>query len=347
MKKVLLVLMGMLWFNANSQTLENTTAEARNLYSAAKTYLQKGDYANAIMVFNQTVNVDPENLLFRRELAYAYYLQGDLMKAEYIVMPLTKREDADVETYMLACKILASKKKTSDAEDIINKGIKKFPKSGMLYCEKGELFTLEKKYKSASKVWEEGIEMDPSYHLNYYKLAKVYSFTKNYLWAILYGETFVNMESFSSKTYEVHKIIFESYKFLMAELNNQALDGKINRYENPKNFEQSCLKIFDGLRNVVTGGIQVDNLTMLRARFLMEWNSNYAMQYPNELFDYQQRLLLNGYYDCYNQWLFGKLDNEKAFKVWTQKYAATMNKFDTYFRSEKLEPREKQYYQLN
>jgi hypothetical protein len=274
-------------------------------------------------------------------------MQGDLIRGERMVMPLLKRDEADEETFQVAANILAGMNKMDDAKSAINKGIDKFPKSGILYANKGEIYTKQKKYKSAAQAWEEGIEKDPRYHLNYYNLSKVYFFTKRYLWAIQYGETFINLESFSSKSEEVKKIVFESYKFMIAELNNISLDGKINRYENPKNYEQACLKIYDNLRNVVTGGINAENLTMLRIRFLLEWNQTYANKYPSELIDHQQRLILKGYYDTYNQWLFGKLNNDKLYKNWTQKNAILMNEFDQYFRNNKLAPRENQYYQIN
>jgi len=344
MKKSLTVLLLFIVTAVQGQVISSQSAEARELYTKARYYLQKTDYANAIMVYNQAINVDPANLLFRRELAHAYLMQGDVMKGEKMITPLLKSDEADEETFQVASRIYRAMKKTEEAESAINKGISKFPHSGVLYAEKGELFTQEKKYKSASQAWENGIEYAPAFRTNYYNLAKVYFFTKNYLWAILYGESFVNMESFSSKTEEIKKIIFESYKFLIADLSNTALDGKINRYDNPTTFETACLKIFDNIRTIVTGGVNADNLAQLRNRFLIEWNKSYAKEYPLELFDYQQNLFLQGYIDCYHQWLFGKLDNEVHFKQWTQKYATLMNHFDIYFRNNKLVPKENQYY---
>jgi len=329
------------------QTVVSLIPEARELYTNARNYLQQGDYANAIMVFNQAVQTDPDNLILRRELANAYAMQGDLIRGEKMIAPLLKRDEADEATFQVACTIYSGMNKMDEAKEAINQGIEKFPTSGILYANKGELYTKQQKYKLAAETWEKGIEKDPRYHLNYYNLSKVYFFTKNYLWAILYGETFVNLESFSTKTEEVKKIVFESYKFLIAELNNVSLDGKTNRYENPKNFEQSCLKIFDGLRNVVTGGINTENLSMLRIRFMLDWNRLYATRYPAELMDHQQRLMALGYYDTYNQWMFGKLDNAKIFRSWTQKNAELMNQFDQHFRNHKLQPRENQYYHIN
>jgi Tfp pilus assembly protein PilF len=331
----------------SAQINPTNTAEGKDLYNKARMYLQKADYANSIMVYNQAINIEPDNLLLRRELAHAYYMQGDMAKGEKMISPLIKNKEADEETFQVACRIFRAMKKLDEAKSAINTGIEKFPEAGALYAEKGELYTQEKKFALASEVWEKGVEKAPQYHINYYNLAKVYFFTKKYIWAIIYGETFVNMESFSSKTEELKRILFESYKFLIADLSNTALDGKVNRFENPKNFEEACLKIFDNIRGVVTGGINAENLTQLRIRFLIDWNKNFAKVYPFELVDHQQKLLLSGNFECYNQWLFGKLDNEIFFKQWTQKFASNMNIFDRYIRSNKLIPKNNQYYHIN
>jgi tetratricopeptide (TPR) repeat protein len=329
---------------AYAQPVIGATEEARDLYASARHYLQKTDYANSIMVYNQVIQLEPANLIYRRELAHVYYLQGDLLRAEKMITPLLKSNDADEETFQIASKVLSKKKKMDDAKAAINKGIDKFPNSGLLYKEKGDLFTAQKKYADAAKAWEKGVEKDPTYHLNYYNLSKVYFFTKDYWWAIYYGEIFVNMESFSAKSQEIKKTIYESYKFFMAELNNVALQGKPNRYDNPQNFEACVVKTFDNLRNVVTGGINIDNLIMLRIRFLLDWNKTYASQFPSTLFDMQQNLLRLNYFDAYNQWLFGRLDNEKQFTSWTQTHNNLMNQFDSHIRKEKLRPKYNQYY---
>ncbi|MEZ5047554.1 MAG: hypothetical protein R2831_11235 [Chitinophagaceae bacterium] len=330
--------------NVNSQQLI-LNEKARDLYQSAKNFMNQKDYANAIMVYNQAVNIEPDNLFLRRELAFSYYMVQDLARAEYVIAPLLKLNDADEETFRLACNIYTKKKKIDDAESAINKGIKKFPHSGSLYAEKGNLLNSIKKYKSATEAWEEGVKMDPSYYMNYYYLAKVYSFTKKYLWAILYGETFINLESQSSNTQEIKKIVFESYKYMMAEINHLTLENKTDKFEKGKDFTDACMHVYSQLKNVVTGGIQTDNLIMLRTRFLMEWNKQYALQYPFALFDFQQRMIGNGFFDCYNRWLFGGLDNEKLYKQWAQKFAKNMNEFDIYLRSKKFKPLSNQYYQ--
>lgn len=346
MKKITLwLLVCLMQLTVIAQTdIGTVTPDAHALRESAMLYLQKQDYANAIMVYNQAIQQDPMNLVYRRELAHVYYLQGDMERGEKMVAPLLKAKEADEETFLTAARIFAAKKKMEEAETAINAGIDKFPTSGPLYLEKGEILNNQKKYKSASGAWEKGVEMAPTYYLNYYKLAKVYAFTKRYWWAIVYGEIFVNMESYSSRTEEVKQIVFENYKFLMADLNNKAVEGKDNLYEHPDNFEEAAMSVFEQLKPVVTGGINQENLAMLRIRFLLQWNKLFAIQYPFELFDYQHKIIQAGYFDAYNQWLFGKLDQEKTYKQWTQQHAGYMNQFDQYFRANRIMPKRNQYY---
>lgn len=321
------------------------TLSGKELYESARAYLQKGDYANAIMVYNQAIQVEPQNLSYRRELAHAYYLQGDMIHAESMIKPLLKADEADPETFLVACKVYIKMKNLEYAKDAINAGIDRFPQRGELYEQKGQLFTIQKSYKDAAEVWEKGVEKDPAYYMNYYDLTKSYFFNKQYLWAIIYAEHFINMESFSSRTEEMKKMLFESYKFLFAELINQEIRKKANKApKEPDTFDECYLQTLDNLKNTVTGGVTAENLTMLRVRFLLDWNKLYAKSFPMELIDYQQRMILNGFYDAYNEWLFGRLENEHAMQTWTQKNAGLMNNFDKYFRANKLEPKPDQYY---
>lgn len=328
-----------------SAQITDLTSTGKELYETANNYLLTGDFPNAIMVFNQAVQAEPKNIIYRRELARAYYLQGDLTKAELTIKPILKLPNADAETFLIAGKIYARMQNLESAKEAIQTGIEKFPATGVLYEQKGQLCIQQKNYKEAAQVWELGIEKNPGYPLNYFNLAKTYFVNKQYARAIVYAEHFIDMESFSNRTEELKNILFDSYKFLIADLNNNELKkGKKSKRE-PETFEECWINTLDHCKNVVSGGINTENLTMLRIRFLLEWNKWYAQTFPLELIDYQQRLVLNGYYDAYNVWLFGRADNEKRMKLWTQNHSTLMNDFDTYFRSNKLEPKLNQYYQ--
>jgi tetratricopeptide (TPR) repeat protein len=346
MKKILfciLYLSSTLFLQA--QTLEEKRQEAKNLHLAAKTYLQKADYSNATMVFNQAILLDPTNIAYKRDLAMAYFMQRNYVLAIEVIAPLLKEEDADEDVYQLAGKIYSDAGLRSEARNALDKGIKKFPTAGFLYNQKGEIYGNIKKYSDAMKEWEKGIKMAPQYHMNYFNAASSYYFSKKYIWAIIYGEMFVNLESNSKRSDDMKAILLESYKQLISEINYKKTDTKNDlNNEEVKTFEEAYTKTLLKLINTVVGGINAESITLLRTRFLLDWNKRYARNFPLELIDYNQRMLQNGYFDAYNQWLFGRVDNEETYKIWTQKNATLMNDFDKYFKSVRLSPKTLQYY---
>ena len=93
-----------------------------------------------------------------------------------------------------------------DGEKMFKKALKKYPNSGPLYNEYGELLWDNKDY-SAIEQWEKGIDVTPSFAGNYYNAASYYYFTKDKVWTLIYGEIFVNMESLTERSTEVKKIV--------------------------------------------------------------------------------------------------------------------------------------------
>src|SRR6202012_1955967 len=109
---------------------------------------------------------------------------------------------------------------SKECERLYKAGIKRFPKSGVLYSEYGEMLWARQDY-SAVRQWEKGIEVDPNYSSNYYHASKYYFFTFDKVWALVYGETFVNLESYSKRTAEIKELLLEGYKKLFTDADIQ------------------------------------------------------------------------------------------------------------------------------
>src|SRR5215218_336700 len=101
-------------------------------------------------------------------------------------------------------------------EKVYRKGLKKFPESGPLYNDLGELQWSQQDY-DAIKQWEKGIETDPSYSKNYYNAARFYFMSTDKVWSILYGEIFLNMEPMSARAPEIKQLLMDSYKKLFTD----------------------------------------------------------------------------------------------------------------------------------
>ena len=188
--------------------------DANELYSTANNFIRSGDYANAILVLNQALQLEPDNTQFRKQLGFAYYLRGEMPKAQKIIDPLLDKKDTDAQLYQIAGNIYQSRQDWKGAQRLYDKGIRKFPESGELYNDNGQLLISLKMYDGALNNWLKGIEKDPNFPGNYYNAARTYYYSKDPVWAILYGEIFVNLESYTTRTAEIRDILMESYKKL-------------------------------------------------------------------------------------------------------------------------------------
>ena len=87
-------------------------------------------------------------------------MQRDNAKALEVIKPLLDRDDADDQCFQIAGNIYKQLEQPKECDKLYRKGIKKFPDSGALYNELGELLWAQKDF-TAIKQWEKGIEVDP------------------------------------------------------------------------------------------------------------------------------------------------------------------------------------------
>ena len=58
----------------------------------------------------------------------------------------------------------------------------------------------------------------------------------------------------------------------------------------------------------------------------------------------QLKLLREGMFESYNQWLFGSSENLSAFQSWTQLHSQEYAEFMQYFNTNSFKPVEDEYY---
>lgn len=291
---------------------------AKELQETAKPFMMQGDYANAILILNRAAQMEPENIGIIKDLALNYYFQKNNNKALEVIKPALDRDDADDQCYQIAGNIYKQLALTKDCEKMYKKGIKKFPESGALYNELGELMWAEQNFE-AIKQWEKGIEVDPNYSKNYYNACKYYYFTTDKVWSVLYGEIFVNMEPLSNHSPEIKTILLESYKKLFSNADIVKDSKERNR------FTDAFIQTMNRQSMVAISGINPETLTMIRTRFILDWYNTFASKYPFRLFEYQHQLLQEGMFDAYNQWIFGSAQNLAAYQNWTITHSPEYN----------------------
>ena len=303
----------------------------------ARTFMRSGDFDNAILVLNNAIKQDPKNVDYKKDLVLAYTYRRDFAKALDAVKPLLEEDNVDEQTYQLAGNVYRALALNKDGEKMFKKALKKYPASGPLYSEYGEMLWDNKDY-SAIQQWEKGIEVSPSYAGNYYNAATYYYFTKDKVWTLIYGEIFVNMESLTERSTEVKKMLLDTYK--------QKLFTDVDSKDKKQgDFEKAVATTYDKQSSLTSKGITIESLNMIRTRFILDWYANYAYKFPFKLFDYQQQLIREGMFEAYNQWLFGPVENLASFDQWTKTNSEAYVKFTNFQKGRIFKMPQGQHYQ--
>lgn len=289
---------------------------AADLHKTAKSIMLEGDYENASLVFNQLINNEPNNVAAQKDFAYLCYLKRDFAKSIEFSKKLIANPDVDERDFQLLGMNYKAIALYKDCYKLYETALQKFPNSGVLYSELADLNIIEKKKNEAIKNWEKGIEVDPNFSGNYYNAALYYSQNNQLFWVIIYGEIFVNLESYTTRTSEIKEAILDAYKKIIY-LGDTAKSAK-------NLFEKNMLQTLGNYSETITAA----NLTAIRTKFILSWfYENKNQDFPFRLFDQQRYLVREGMFDAYNQWLFGIAINPVQYKVWADAHATETSNF--------------------
>lgn len=303
----------------------------------AYSYMRNGDYPNAILVLNKALQSDADNQQLMQDLALAYFYKKDYARAKEVTDKLIDRSDAEVVSFQVAGNVFKALELVKDAEKMYKKALRKHPDSGPLHNEYGELLFAKEDFSAAIRTWEKGIEVAPSYPGNYYNAANFYHSMKNYIWALVYGEIFANMEYLTERGTEMRKKLLSIYR-------DDLFQAKI-AVNDKSEFAKAVANTFEKQKVLTGKGLTVEALAMIRTKFVFDWFSTYANKFPYRLFDYHQQLIKEGMFDAYNQWLFGTADNLAAFDQWSRTNNAAYSKFDSFQKGRVFKMPAGQYYQ--
>lgn len=301
---------------------------------------QQQDFTGAVQILEQGLQQYPDNIDLLKDEAYISYLGRDFQKSLDIGKKITSRDDVDVQSYQilgLTYKAIADYK---EADKMYKAALKKFPKSGVLYSEYGDMLTQYDNKHEAINQWEKGIQVDPNYSSNYYYAAKYYADEKNVFWSTIYSEIFVNIESLTRRSAEIKNLLLNNYKLILSGQSN------INTLKTSgTDFEKAVASSMSvALEPTSSANIIPEMITAFRTRFILNWNSTAATSYPYHLFDFQSQLLREGIFDAYNQWLFGPVINKDRYDNWVYTHDAEMLDFTQFQHNVLFKMPPEQYY---
>lgn len=307
-----------------------------------KKLIMQGEYAAATTQLEKALAAAPNDLVLLKDKLFLQFLQRDFAGAIELGKQLIERNDADFQVFQQLGLTYAAIADYKEAEKLYIKGIQRFPTSGVLYADYGAMLQAAGKKAEAIVQWEKGIATDPNYPANYFFAVKHYALAEDWFPVMLYGELFLNLESFSQRTTEIKNLLYESCKriFSLSDM-LQAIPAS----RKPNAFEKAVLGNFNKFGSMIREGVTPEVLTAIRTRFLLSWmQSDLNKQFPFELFQHLNQLLREGHFDAYHQWLFGMVASPSAYQIWLNNHDTEVEKFKKYQRSNLFKIPAGQYY---
>ena len=309
--------------------------------------MDEGKLDESIKLLEEAEKLDPEKFNYPYEKAYAYYLKQDYSKAIEILQTVKEHKNVMPELFQLMGNSYDILEKPEKAFEVYDEGLKKFPKAGMLYLEKGNVYWNKKDYEKALPFYEKGIEENPMFASNYFRAAKIYCNSSEEVWGMIYGEIFINLERNSKRTYEISKLLFDTYKSeikFTSETTKEVSFSKntvinVNDLGKDKKFKMPFPMVYEPTLLIsITGekSIDLNSLNNIRQSFLKNYKTfGHNKTNPNVLFDYQNKIAESGNFEAYNYWLLSNGDKEN-FDKWMIINKEKWDKFVNWFTDNKI-----------
>ncbi len=306
-----------------------SSPELQQMYLHGQDYQRSGDWKDATQVFGQLQTLTPSDADVCYNLALSLFMLHQYEQAEQALLKYPDRSRLSAHWYELLAESQLRAEKQKKAMVTIRKALSAFPDSGGLYAIRGKCLEEGGKAKKAVREWKKGALKKNAPQRNLYELAKTYMAHAMYTDAILCGELMVNHPvADTSVVSETKKLIFSAYRLFYQQSGATGTRKRV-RLEAFCDCTEQTNDIMKKLAPVVSDGITTENLAMLRIRFLMSWYNQKPIA-PFPLYAYQDLMLREGWFDVYNEWLFGESEDALSHSAWLKFHAPEADSFSVW-----------------
>lgn len=315
--------------------------------------MDEGKLDESIALLKESEQLDPDNFIYPYEIAYAYYLKGDYQSAIEIVERVKDYKNANFQLYQMWGNLLDLTDKKDEAIKKYDEGLAKYPDKGPLYLERGVVLESQGKNNDALVGYLKGIDVNPEYASNYYRAANLFLASNNKVPGLILGEIFLNMERTTDRSIEMSENLYNAYKnairFEKEEVELDFCDAVIDAGKFEKDKRLPFCMIFGKNFIQATVGINefnLDNLVVIRNRFLTSYFQNDYKEYPDFLLNYLKKVDDEEHFTAYNYYLF-QIGAEDEFKKWLGNHREKYDDFaDWYTLTENIiNPTKEDHYQ--
>ncbi|MBC7553133.1 MAG: hypothetical protein H7257_04065 [Taibaiella sp.] len=316
---------------------QETSPELALMHSNAKKYAAKGNTAEAIIIYKQLISLSPRHTAYETELAGLYLKNSYYNNATETILPVVAGAGVTDSAYRILIEATEGKKDMRRAERYMDAGLKRFPQSALLCLVKGNLELQYGRKESARTFFIKGIAVNPEFAENYKEAAMTYEPDEDIMWSLLYMETYLNLPHDTAGDEILKRVLYNNWKVMFDGL--VGFNGTNTPVPSRKDsFETACKSIFAGLTPVMSDGLSAENLAMVRIRLITNWIKNYKATMPYSLFTYHETLIRQGWFDIYNEWLFGAAESKAQHEAWKQFHAGDKERYLIWRESNRFIP---------
>lgn len=336
-----LALVAALIFVATStfaQSKKEKQEKAESLVYEAIQLMDKGNPDAAIELLEDAQKLDPKSMDVPYEMGYAYLMKNDASEAIKLFRPLLKHKDVNDRVYTMLGNSYDINGQPEKAIETYDKGLQKFPNSGTLHLERGNIHLQKEEYNEAMAYYEKGIEVDPGHSSNYYRAAKIYFMSNQKIWGMMYAELFILMNPGADRSIELSSMLYDCYQ------NNITLtsdtSAKIDFCENIMTISDindiqlpycSTWGTAMSLAVFVKDTIDLPTLDKIRSAFINNYYSmGFDKEYPNILYEYRKGIEDAGLGSTYNHYILSAGAPEYT-QQWVSENEDELKKLGSYF----------------
>lgn len=150
------------------------------------------------------------------ELGYALMMKRDYEGAARTFRTLQSRKEADDLTYVMEGNALDYMGKRGDALRTYGKGLDRFPNSGRLMMEVGNIKLSDEQYEAALEWYVRGMEAEPRFPSNYFRAATLLLNSSDTEGGLAAGEAFMMLSPSGDRARTMSKMLSDAYGTLLA-----------------------------------------------------------------------------------------------------------------------------------
>lgn len=345
MKKILLLLV--LSVISVSSLAQVFSEEENERIDLALSYSDNGREDEAIAIYDELIKKHPDVSGLKFEKAYCYYQKQDYKNAYKTLKPTLSAPDANPQYFAVAGNAQDMMGKPKDALKTYQAGLEKFPDSGYLHLETGNVLIGLGYTAQGVGYYEHGIEVDPGFASNYYRAAQ-YLFSDYPIKSIIYAETHnLIYDPNGPRWPEVSKLLYDAYnenihfetdtvrttfsrdrtitidkKDVESGASPTSLLEQMSRIARELSFSDAMNESVDAEALKAAGGqLTLAELTAIRRRFLEHFEAKEQDRYP--VFAVQRKVLDAGHWEAYNMFMLRE-GRPEEFKAWLQDHESDL-----------------------